>query len=79
MPKMTIEVDNNQVEKLIESLPAKEKLRLLRRMEKNAVGESWNEILKDINGRLKRSPISAEDIEKEIGQFRKKNNAQSRN
>ncbi|MEK7376609.1 MAG: hypothetical protein AABZ57_05555 [Candidatus Margulisiibacteriota bacterium] len=81
MPKLTVEVNKKEIERLVESLPAKEKLQLVRNVGKNAVSGNWGKILKDIDSRLEKLPVSEETVLSEITAYRKskRNNAKARN
>jgi hypothetical protein len=81
MPKLTVEVDKNEIERLVESLPAKDRLQLVRKVGKSATNENWGKILKDIDSRLEKFPVSEETVASEITAYRKskKNNAKARN
>ena len=70
--KVTLDLDITQVEKLVEKLPMEEKLRLVHKLEKETLRKRWDEILKDIDKRLKKFPISKKEIEQEIEDYRRK-------
>jgi|GEM_PF-1645834 len=69
--KITLDLDVKQVEKLVEKLPLEEKLKLVRKLEKETLRKRWGKILKDIDKRLKRFPISKKEIEQEIKAYRR--------
>ena len=75
MSKITIEIDNKQVEKIVENLPIEEKLRLVYKLEKETLRQRWNDLLNIIDERLKRHPISKQEISKEIERARKEHYA----
>ncbi len=74
-----LELNPGQVEKLIGKLGLQEKIQLVRRLEKETRQARWREILKDIDKRLKKFPISEEEITKEIVAYRKEKYAKGRN
>ena len=76
--KVTLELNNQQVEDLVEKLPLDEKIKLVQKLEKETLRQRWDEILKDIDKRLKKFPISEEDIDKEIKALRREKYAKSR-
>lgn len=78
MSKVTIELNNNQVEKIVEGLSVGEKLRLVRKLERETLRKRWNSLLKVIDERLKRHPISEDEINKEIERARKEHYAKRR-
>jgi len=69
--KITLNLNVKQVEKLVEKLSLEEKLKLVRKLEKETLRRRWGEILKDIDKRLKRFPISKKEIEQEIKAYRR--------
>lgn len=69
--KITLYLDVKQVERLVEKLPLEEKLKLVHKLEKETLRKRWGGILKDIDKRLKRFPISKKEIEQEIKAYRK--------
>jgi len=77
--KITLELSPIQVEKLVEKLGLQEKIQLVRRLEKETRQARWREILKDIDKRLKKFPISEEEITKEITAYRKEKYAKGHN
>lgn len=79
MPKVTVELNNRQVERIVESLPIGEKLLLLQKLGKETLHQRWDEILKDIDKRLKKFPLSEKEIVEEIAAYRREKNAKSRN
>lgn len=78
MPKVVLNLNNTQIERIVESLPLAEKIRLVRILEKETLSQHWNEILNDIDKRLKKFPISEKEIEEEIKDYRKEKHAKSR-
>lgn len=79
MPKITLELNNTQVESIVEGLSIEEKLQLVRKLEKETLRQRWDEILRDIDKRLKKFPISGKEIAEEIVAYRREKNAKSRN
>lgn len=78
MSKVTIELSPQQISEAIESLSSKEKLQLTEKLEKETLRLRWRQILKDIDSRLKKFPISKEEVAKEIQAYRKEKYAQGR-
>ena len=76
--KITLELSPNQVEKLVEKLPMIEKVKLVSKLEKETLPQRWDEILTDIGKRLKRFPLSQEEIDKEIKAYRREKYAEGR-
>ena len=72
MSKVTIELSPQQISEAIEGLSAKEKLQLTEKLERETLRLRWRQILKDIDSRLKKFPISKNDVMKEIAAYRKK-------
>lgn len=77
--KIMLELSPNQVEELVERLSMQEKIKLVNRLERETLRQRWNNILRDIDKRLKRFPISAKEIAKEIESYRREKYAKSRN
>ncbi len=71
MSKVMIELSAEQIGAAIEGLPEKEKLKLTEKLEKETFSLRWKQILKDIDARLKKFPISQKDVLKEIQAYRK--------
>lgn len=69
--KVEFELDIAQVEKLVEKLPREEKIRLVRKLEQETLGQRMDRLLKKIDERRKRYPISAKEIRQEIEAVRK--------
>ena len=74
----TIEIDTKQLKNAIEQLNDKEKAKLVEELEKETLRLRWRQILKDIDSRLKKFPISKDKVAKEIGAYRKEKHAQGR-
>ena len=79
MSKLVIELSTQQITEAIEGMPDREKIKLTERLEKETVSLRWKQILKDIDTRLKKFPISKEEVIKEIRAYRKEKYAQGRN
>ncbi len=79
MSKITLELtlEPRQIDELIEKLSMREKLKVVERLEKETLHQRWNEILEDIDKRLKKFPISKKEIASEITAYRKEKNAKS--
>lgn len=78
MSKVTIELNPQQIAQVVEGLSTKEKLKLTEQLEKETLSLRWRQILKDIDSRLKKFPISKEEVIKEIRAYRKEKHAQGR-
>lgn len=75
MSKITLELDNKQVEKIVESLPMGEKLILVRKLERETRRERWDNLFKIIDERVKKHPMAKREINKEIELARKEHYA----
>ena len=75
MPKVTLDTN---IEKIVEDLPMEEKLKLVYKLEKETLRQRWNNLLKLIDERLKKHPISNRDIIKGIECARKEHYAKRR-
>lgn len=68
--KVTLELSPNQVEELIEKLPMEEKIKLVRKLEKETWRKRMDKILKNIDERRKKYKISTKEISQEIEKAR---------
>lgn len=68
---ITLELSPHQVEKLVEKLPMEEKINLVNKLERETLHERWNKLLRIIDARLKKYPISQKEINREIELARK--------
>lgn len=73
MNKITIQLLPEQITEAIDHLPEAAKLALTERLEKETLRLRWRRILKDIDTRLKKIPISRQTVLKEICAYRKGN------
>lgn len=71
MSKVTIKLDTEQIERIVENLTIEQKLRLVRKLEKETLRQRWDDLLRTIDERRKKYPISQKEINKEIGLARK--------
>ncbi len=74
--KAALELNITKVERLVEKLPVKEKIRLVRKLEQETWGKRMDQLLRRIDKRRKRYPISEKEIRQEIEIVRKKLHAQ---
>ena len=75
MSKVIIELAPQQIAEAIEGLSDREKLRLTEKLEKETIRLRWRRILKDIDSRLKKFPISKKEVIEEIQAYRKQRHA----
>ena len=78
MSKVTIEFGPQQISEAIDGLSYKEKLRLIERLERETLSLRWRRVLKDIDSRLKKFPITKTEVAQEIQAYRKEKHAQGR-
>ncbi|MBU0694076.1 MAG: hypothetical protein KKC11_05335 [Candidatus Omnitrophica bacterium] len=76
--KLTLNVDEKEIEKIVESMPLGFKLRLVRKLEEETRQKRWGELFKRINGRFQKYPITEKEIAQEIAAVRKAKYAQGR-
>jgi len=62
MPKIAVEVDLKQIERMISRLRAPERITLIRRLEQRAWGERFRSLTAQIDKRRKKYPISRKEI-----------------
>jgi len=72
MSKVLIELNQEQISKAIESLSMEDKLKISEMLEKQTMSLRWRKILKDIDSRLKKFPISKNEVIQEIQAYRKR-------
>jgi len=60
--KVTLELNPNEVEKLVEKLSIEDKIRLVRKLEKQTWAKRLDEVVSRIRKRFKQSPISDKEI-----------------
>ena len=75
MPKVTIDFSIQQIELIVARLPIQQKLKLVRKLEKETLKERWKRLLKGIQDNLKKYPMSEEEMDQEIQQARKEHYA----
>ena len=68
MPRLQINMD--QIEKLIDQLTEKDKVQLVRRLEAKTLPARWKVFLRQIDKRRKRARLSQRDIEEIVEQAR---------
>lgn len=71
MAKVSIELDIKQLERIIDNLPLRDKIRLTKGLERQTLGKVIDEIFSKIDRRRKKFPISEREIKKEIKAVRK--------
>ena len=59
------------MEEMLDKLPFREKIRLLRKMEEKTWGRRMDELLKRIDERRKKYPISSKETKEEIASVRR--------
>ena len=75
MPRVTIDFSIQQIELIVARLPIRQKLKLVRKLEKETLKERWKRLLKVIQDNLKKYPMSEEEMDQEIQQARKEHYA----
>jgi len=75
--RIIVELTITQLEQLIGKLSLKEKLKLVKKLEKETIKTRWRGLLKDIDKKIKRFPISQREINKEVKNYRKEKHAKS--
>ena len=78
MSKLTLEIDSRQVETLVESLPIREKLNLVRRLNSETWQIRFRNLLSGIDQRMRnKRTLSDQRIVQIVKKARKRNYAQS--
>lgn len=65
-----IKMSSEQIEQLAVKLPWREKIRLVRKLEQDIWGKRMDQLLKRIDERRKKHPISSQEIKSEIDSVR---------
>ena len=60
------EIDLKQIEKAIRGLSKKDRLKLIERLTEETWEESFDKLLSRIRARVKRNPITQEEIDEEV-------------
>ena len=79
MSKVILELDTQQIEELIEKLSISDKIKLVCRLEQETLRQRWDHILKGIDKRLQKFPVSREEISEEIKTYRQEKYAKGCN
>lgn len=77
MPQVNLNI--HQVEEVVEQLNIRTKLRLVQKLEEETWNARWDNLLADIDRRLKKHPISDIEIAKEVETVRRKLYGKGRN
>lgn len=59
---ITLKVDEKEIEEIIESLPVEFKLHLVEKLERETLCQRWDKLLGIIAKRLKKFPLTEEEI-----------------
>lgn len=70
--KMNLELDVQQVERLVDCLSPSDKIHLFRRLGQQTAVQRMKEIFKEIDERRKKFPISAREIRQGLATVREK-------
>ena len=73
-----VKLDEDEIERIVEGLPLRLKLRLVRNLEEATRKERWDTLFKRIDERFRKHPVTAKEIDEEIAAVRKAKYAQSR-
>ena len=78
MFRIPISLTTDQISSVIDSLPQRERIKIAAKINKQTIRLRWQSILKDIDRRLKKFPISRQDALAEIAAYRQEKHAQGR-
>ena len=76
---VTLDLDIKQVESLVEKLPIKEKVKLVRKLEKDTWQKRFRQLLHRIDRRIANKSISEREIDQTVEEAKEEYYAQSRN
>lgn len=74
--KITFAVDEKELEKVVETMPLKFKLRLVRRLEEETKEQRWDELFRRIDKNFSKHPVTEEEITREVAAVRRSKYAQ---
>ncbi len=69
--KIALDFTPAQIEGLVEQLPMKDKIRLVRKLEKQTWASRFQELFDRVDARRKKSGITSKEVWKEVKQARK--------
>ncbi|MFH2031248.1 MAG: hypothetical protein ABIJ40_11625 [Bacteroidota bacterium] len=72
MVKAIIEIDSKQIESAIDQLSPSEKLRIVRKLERETRRNRWSDLISRINYRCTKNPITEKEIFKVCEETRQK-------
>lgn len=72
MSKVILDLNNKQVEKIVESLPMEEKLRLVRKLEQETWARRLDKVVQRIRKRFRENPLSDKEITRICEEVRRK-------
>lgn len=75
MFKIPINLSAEQISQAIDHLPNQDKIRLIEKLERATIKARWRKILKNIDARLKRFPLTQKDVLEEIRAYRQEKHA----
>ena len=70
--KIAMEVSATQLEALVEQLPISDKIRLVRKLERQTWGKRLNNLFKEVAANRRKNKISSKEIWNEVKQARQK-------
>ena len=78
MIKISMNVDETTIERIVENMPMRFKLKLVRKLEEVTRKKRWGRLFKIIDKNFKNNPVTEEEIAREVAAVRKKRYAQGR-
>ena len=78
MFKISISLTTDQISTAIDNLPQRERAKIIGKLNRQDTRLRWRSILKDIDHRLKKFPISHQDVLDEIAAYRREKHASRR-
>ena len=73
MSKFSLEISYKQVEDLIDKLPVRDKIRLVRKIEQQTWAKKLDQAVLKIRNRLSKNPLSPQEVDRICQQTRKRN------
>ncbi|OGX21638.1 MAG: hypothetical protein A2Y04_00335 [Omnitrophica WOR_2 bacterium GWC2_45_7] len=76
--KISVELTPRQIEEAVDKLSLRDKVRIVRKLERQTLGKTLDTVFKKIDQRRKQFPISQREINEEIAAVRKEIYGKSR-
>jgi len=72
MATLTVEVGTKEIKEVFKRLPSRERINLVEELIRQTRKERWENLFQDVRGRIKKHPISDQEIQRICEEVRKK-------